>query len=94
LSLQSWRSSAKATGQTLARIAQEALNNLSLVSSGTELVLSISDDGRGFDPSVLRPGHFGLETMRERVRLVGVTLEPATAEGSGTHLRIRVPRVP
>jgi hypothetical protein len=38
--------------------------------AGGQLVLLISDDGRGFDPSVHRPGHTGLQSMRGRRRAV------------------------
>ena len=71
---------------TLFRIAQEALNNvakharatrieLDLQHSGDECILSISDNGIGFDPALSsepmsRPGR-GMVTMRERAQAVG-----------------------
>jgi signal transduction histidine kinase len=67
------------------RVAQEALTNVAkhanasrvgveLRESGGELVLTISDDGNGFDPSAPSPG-FGVAGMRERVELLGGTLQ-------------------
>jgi signal transduction histidine kinase len=35
------------------------------------LVVEVADDGVGFDPTDLHPGHLGLETMRERTERVG-----------------------
>ncbi len=60
-----------------------------------ELVLAVSDDGRGFDPSEvgeLAPGHLGLVGMRERARLVGGHLELRARPGAGTTVEAAVPR--
>ncbi|HET6508108.1 MAG TPA: GAF domain-containing sensor histidine kinase [Baekduia sp.] len=67
------------------RVAQEALTNVAkhahasrvsvrLASDDGELVLTIADDGNGFDPTAPSPG-FGVAGMRERVGLVGGTLQ-------------------
>jgi signal transduction histidine kinase len=65
------------------RIAQEALNNavkhahagvieLSLVEGQRQIILSVTDDGKGFDPAVAGSnGKFGLISMRERAASVG-----------------------
>ncbi|MGW6967410.1 sensor histidine kinase [Streptomyces zaomyceticus] len=92
---------------TLLRIAQEALSNagrhsgatragVTLSYMGDEITLDVRDDGRGFDPLVLRErddryGGFGLDGMRARAeRLTGsVTVE--TAPGEGTAISARVP---
>jgi len=92
-----------AGAEALVRIAREALHNIArhasaehvdlvLEESETELALLIADDGRGFSPSMLRPGHFGLRSMRERAEAVGGTLEMISAEGGGTQILARVPR--
>ena len=91
---------------TLFRIAQEALNNvakhahaksvtIALTRSANELVMSISDDGAGFDSDLslkagLRAG-FGLVTMRERTQAIGGLFDVRAAPGHGTQITVRVP---
>ena len=81
--------------EALYRISQEALNNvikharasratLLLEASANRLVYSLSDDGCGFDASASFPGHFGLESMRERTAAVGGTLGIRSQPGGGT----------
>jgi signal transduction histidine kinase len=53
--------------------------------------VTISDDGRGFDPWNHVPGHFGLETMRERVEQIHGTLEITSRRGEGTTVAVDVP---
>ena len=52
--------------------------------------MTIRDDGRGFDPSAPAAG-FGLVGMRERVTLVGGTVEIESEEGKGTLVRALIP---
>ena len=84
------------------RIAQEALNNtvkhasarrvsLRLCHGDESVVLEVSDDGVGFDPQTLRPGHLGLSSMRERAARLGGHLEIHSAPGSGTRVRAEFP---
>src|SRR5690606_18646518 len=86
----------------LYRITQEALNNimkhararhasitLRPTPEGTEL--RITDDGRGFDPSALKPNHLGLGIMHERAALIGATLEIDTGKGRGTTITVTWP---
>lgn len=92
---------AKAIG--LFRILQEALTNvmrhaeahtveLGLTVENDELCLRVSDDGRGFDmESAWRGNSFGLVGMRERVLMLGGTLEIDSQPGDGCTLRVRVP---
>ncbi|MBL8824060.1 MAG: PAS domain S-box protein [Planctomycetia bacterium] len=85
------------------RIAQEALNNaikhadaeiieVQLKSMDHHLVMTIQDDGRGFDPesSNEKPG-LGLLSMRERVRLVQGSVQLSAKPGKGTRIEVRVP---
>ncbi len=86
------------------RIAGEALHNcvkhadasgatVALTSSGPDVVLTVSDDGRGFDPHAVRQaGGHGQRTMAERAVLCGGSLEVDTAPGRGTRVTVRVPR--
>ena len=83
-------------------IAREALLNvvkhsdahrvdIVLEHRGGQLMLLIKDDGRGFDPSRPWPGHFGLQSMRERATAVGGILALYSAVGAGTQLRVSIP---
>ncbi|MGH2790134.1 MAG: sensor histidine kinase [Actinomycetota bacterium] len=70
---------------------------LGLEAAAGEIVLSVDDDGRGFDVlddlSELRHGgHFGIIGMCERAERVGGRLEVASAPGEGTTMRVVVPR--
>jgi PAS domain S-box-containing protein len=84
------------------RVAQEALNNaakharaghleLRLSHTHGQLVLRICDDGRGFVPDSIFPGHLGLRSMRERAVVVGGVLDISSAPGKGTRVALRVP---
>ena len=89
----------------LYRVLQEALTNIVkhagagrvgviATASPDGVVMIIEDDGKGFDPETVNRGsspHFGLLGMRERLALVGGSLEIETAPGSGTTLIIRAP---
>jgi len=86
----------------LFRIAQEALNNaakhssakritLGLEEEGGELVLSITDDGKGFDPAAAPRGRWGMTTMRERAEAAGGRLSVDSSLGTGTTVRATVP---
>ena len=93
-----------ATASALYRIAQESLRNaerhagtgaarVALAVEGDEIVLEVTDDGRGFDideAEERRPG-MGLFSMRERAGLVGGSLDVDTAPGRGTRVRVRAP---
>ncbi|MGC3954089.1 MAG: hypothetical protein QM804_07545 [Propionicimonas sp.] len=52
--------------------------------------MTVSDDGEGFDPAVIRAG-FGLDGMTERVALAGGELEVTAEPGLGTRLDVRLP---
>ncbi|AJP54687.1 MULTISPECIES: PAS domain-containing sensor histidine kinase [Pseudomonas] len=91
---------AKAIG--LFRILQEALTNvmrhaqahtveLTLALEGTDLRLTISDDGVGFVQAQGRPVSFGLVGMRERVLIMGGQLSLDSELGEGTTLSVTVP---
>ena len=54
------------------------------------VVLEVSDDGVGFEPTANYPGHFGLTSMRERAAACGGQLTITSAPGQGT--RLTVPR--
>jgi signal transduction histidine kinase len=56
-----------------------------------QVIVEIRDNGHGFDPADGHPGHFGLESMHSRAAEVGGRLTIASAPGSGTTVRVRVP---
>jgi signal transduction histidine kinase len=87
----------------LFRVAQEALNNVtrhagarsasvSLRQLDGGLILSVRDDGAGFDAQNSdKKRSLGLASMRERVRLVDGTLDIESAPGRGTSVTACVP---
>ena len=62
---------------------------------GLKPPLRIRDDGRGLDPEILdqggRPGHFGLQGMRERAQKMGGRLELWSRREAGTEVELNVP---
>ena len=89
----------------LYRIAQEALQNVRkhararavdvrLRRSGKSVVLTIRDDGVGFNPRRVAAGRHGVVGMRERARLVGGRLRIASRPGEGTRVTASVPQEP
>jgi signal transduction histidine kinase len=93
------------TKQAIYRIAQEALHNLVKHSRAEHaslrlrvdrdaLTMEVADDGEGFDPSGSYPGHFGLQSMRERAQSRGGELHVESRPGEGTSVRVRVPIQP
>lgn len=91
----------------LFRAVQEALNNAIKHSGATELTVQLSyqpeairltviDNGRGFDPSLVPhptpgAGGFGLQAMADRVRTLGGTASVSAALGNGTTVQIQIP---
>jgi len=88
----------------LLRIGQEALSNaarhgrpehvdVELRAHAQELILSVRDDGIGFDPSASAPREdcFGLDAMAERARNAGGTLTVVSSPGHGTTVTTRLP---
>jgi signal transduction histidine kinase len=83
------------------RIAQEAMTNgvkhsgagaltVAVTDDRERVVVRVRDDGQGFDPSAASAG-FGVAGMRERVELLGGTLDIESAPGSGTTVIARLP---
>jgi signal transduction histidine kinase len=90
----------------LFRIAQEALNNvakharaesvdITLESRDAHTIMSIADDGVGFDSGGgakprRRPG-LGMVTMRERTQAIGGSFDMQAQAGRGTRITVAVP---
>ncbi|MBS0390023.1 MAG: HAMP domain-containing protein [Proteobacteria bacterium] len=51
--------------------------------------LSLSDDGRGFDPTAPHTGHFGLVGLREQALQLGAAWALDSAPGQGCRVRLR-----
>jgi signal transduction histidine kinase len=59
-----------------------------------ELVVRVKDNGRGIDQAVAengKPGHFGLQGMRERAARIGGSLSLVSSANSGTEVALVVP---
>lgn len=86
--------------QTLYRCAEEAFTNIArhaaahvvsvkLYAAGTQLILLISDDGNGFNPTQVNSNqHFGLLGMRERVEMFHGALKVISKKGQGTSIQV------
>ena len=81
------------------RIVQESLENverhadagrvdihLSYTEEG--LVVTVRDDGRGFDPAQIAPDRIGLLGIHERAELVGAQVELDSRLGEGTSVTV------
>ena len=94
---------------TLLRVIQEACNNsmkyanaqkvsVKLYYMENKLVLSIQDDGIGFDPSAISQtssddhSGFGLPMMKERVYLLSGTIDIQSEKGKGCTILVEIPR--
>lgn len=89
----------------LRMIAQESVTNaikhagaakvvISVGHDGNELVMRITDDGRGFEVegnTSGRTGHFGCMGMRERCRKIGAEIAWESAPGQGTSVIVTLP---
>ena len=72
-----------------ARHSAATLVEVYLHRDGPQLVLQVSDNGRGFDPTTPSDGH-GLNSMRKRAASLCATLEWQSDANKGTVLTVRV----
>ncbi|RYY98934.1 MAG: sensor histidine kinase [Chitinophagaceae bacterium] len=88
----------------LYRILQEALNNvvrhsgasevhIDLAQAGSNTVLTVRDNGSGFDPRAGSNG-IGLSNIRSRARVLGGSARVEAKPGAGTVLSVRLPLPP
>ena len=81
---------------------QEALSNVVRHAAATNVIihlypeherfiLTITDNGRGFDMTNIQPG-YGLRTMKEQARLLGTELDIVSAPGKGTTYKMKCPQ--
>jgi two-component system, NarL family, sensor histidine kinase DevS len=88
-------------GAQLLAVIREALSNIArhagataaavTLSAGPEVVLRVTDNGRGLGEVTRRSG---LRNMRERAQSLGGAFEITSRPGAGTQLEWRIPRVP
>ena len=79
--------------EALANVLKHAGASAALVdveAQAGSVVLEIRDNGRGFDPAMGHPGHFGLDSMRSRAAEIDARLMIASTPGFGTVVRVRV----
>lgn len=85
----------------IVQLTREALSNVSrhsrakhaavrLARRGTSAILTIEDDGIGFDPRGTSSGS-GMRNMRERAAAIGGKLRITSADGNGTKLLFTFP---
>lgn len=96
----------EASTLALFRIVQESLTNvlryaeahsveITIGREGDHIVTTVSDDGKGFDPSAITPKKsFGLLGMHERALATGGEVEISSAPVQGTVITIRMPPHP
>ena len=56
-----------------------------------QLVLSVKDDGRGFDPATLRQTGLGMVNIGDYADAMNATLDIESTPGNGTHLKLSIP---
>jgi two-component system, NarL family, sensor histidine kinase UhpB len=90
----------------LFRVCQEALTNVTrhasatnvsvqLICSDAHIVLTVKDNGRGItEDEIKRHGSLGLLGMKERIAILGGTLDVEGKPGEGTTLAIQIPLNP
>ena len=93
--------------RTIYRMAQEALANaarhsgaqsarLCLNVNENQVYVSVTDEGRGLDPSIalsrnMNREHFGLQGIQERATAMGGSCEIISQPGAGTRVMIELP---
>ena len=89
---------------TLFRVTQEALANVTrhsgasaveigLACEGDQVTLTVSDNGRGFNPAATQGKGLGLRSMRERVEAIGGQLTVTSQAKAGTQVTVRCNKV-
>ncbi len=87
--------------QTLYRVLQEALSNIARHSEATstqitldtvvdQVTLSVTDNGRGFDPAAVSSSSYGLAGMKGRLNEIGGTLNVESSPMVGTTITAEV----
>ncbi|TFW28716.1 sensor histidine kinase [Duganella callida] len=91
-----------AVQEEIGEIGQEALRNafqhaeatavsVTIIYGADDVTLRVSDNGKGMDPRLRKPGRWGLLGMRERAQNLGTRLHLESAPGRGTTVQLQVP---
>ena len=78
----------------LANVARHAHAETAMVRLSVDddvFCVTVTDDGRGFDPSAIPPGHHGLALLRQRVELARGRFRIVSAAGAGARIEVEVP---
>ncbi|TWT34770.1 Signal transduction histidine-protein kinase/phosphatase DegS [Blastopirellula retiformator] len=89
---------------TIYRVVQESVANIlrhskakhatiRLIEEGERLILTVEDDGVGFDAGNVPATGFGLKGIAERAKLFDVEAKIDSRPGAGTRLTIDFPRI-
>lgn len=89
------------TKSLLLRVVQEFIQNsikhaacktisATLAKNENQLTLTLSDDGKGFNPEKLVSKGIGLSNMKKRIALIGGNYHMASKEGEGTKLTVEI----
>lgn len=89
---------------TVFRLVQESLNNVAKhagagrvwiemrqAGAPAQLILTVGDDGQGFDPGASNSNGLGLSQMQQRVKGVGGTFNLESQPGQGTIITVQLP---
>ena len=92
------------TQEAVYRAIREALSNIRRHARASHVliqlengdpgsvVLTVTDDGEGFDPAAVQAGHVGLRLLADLAHSLGGTLTIDSSPGSGTTVRMVAPR--
>lgn len=84
----------RALRELLINVARHAGTDVARVAfarAGDTLVVSVEDDGVGFDPQRVKDDGFGLLSLRERLEALGGRLEFDATKQPGTRARLLLP---
>jgi signal transduction histidine kinase len=72
--------------------ARARVINLSLNWTDPDLIITLEDDGIGFDPEGISGfGHFGIQIMKQRVNEIDGSIDLISAPGEGSKIIMRCP---
>ncbi|MGB7583122.1 MAG: PAS domain S-box protein, partial [Sedimentisphaerales bacterium] len=77
----------------IAKHAKAKLVRVAITRNNNDIQVTVEDDGKGFDASVLseKPKGLGLFSVRERLRHIGGKLEIESKRGKGSHIILTAP---
>jgi signal transduction histidine kinase len=72
--------------------AQAKVVNLSLLWEEPDLIITLEDDGLGFDPDAVSGfGHFGIQIMKQRIKEINGAIELTSEPGQGSKIVLHCP---